>query len=172
MPVAVVIQIAPAPQLHPGLGIALGVELHQLDPVCGDEGREGDIVRLGHGMVHGQKMLIFHTLDGNGMAFFRLLRFQRRQCHAAAADHSIAYTVDHIAADGTDIELASQQIGRYIAVDDVLSIHQFDDGTAVKLTVTEYFRPSGETVNGVGITPDIEAEGEEVLEEALKELEQ
>ncbi|MBQ6439801.1 MAG: S41 family peptidase [Mogibacterium sp.] len=49
-------------------------------------------------------------------------------------------------------------------------MHKFSDGTAVKLTVTEYFRPSGETVNGIGITPDIEAEGEEVLEEAFKEL--
>jgi carboxyl-terminal processing protease len=51
-------------------------------------------------------------------------------------------------------------------------VHKFSDGTAVKLTVTEYFRPSGETVNGIGITPDIEAEGAEVYEEALKELEQ
>jgi len=51
-------------------------------------------------------------------------------------------------------------------------LHKFSDGTAVKLTVTEYFRPSGETVNEIGITPDIEAEGEEVLEEAFRELEQ
>lgn len=51
-------------------------------------------------------------------------------------------------------------------------MHKFSDGTAVKLTVTEYFRPSGETVNEIGITPDIEAEGEEVLEEAFRELEQ
>ena len=51
-------------------------------------------------------------------------------------------------------------------------MHKFSDGSAVKLTVTEYFRPSGETVNGVGITPDIEAEGEAVLEEALRELAQ
>lgn len=51
-------------------------------------------------------------------------------------------------------------------------MHKFSDGTAVKLTVTEYFRPSGETVHGIGITPDIEAEGEEVLEEALRELAQ
>jgi len=50
-------------------------------------------------------------------------------------------------------------------------MHKFNDGTAVKLTVTEYFRPSGETVNGVGITPDIQAEGEEVVDAALKELE-
>ena len=51
-------------------------------------------------------------------------------------------------------------------------MHKFSDGTAVKLTVTEYFRPNGDNVNGIGITPDIEAEDEDVLEEALKELEQ
>ena len=49
-------------------------------------------------------------------------------------------------------------------------MHKFSDGTAVKLTVTEYFRPSGKTVNGIGIIPDIEAEGDEAVEEALKEL--
>ena len=49
-------------------------------------------------------------------------------------------------------------------------MHRFDDGTAVKITVTEYFRPNGKTVNGIGITPDIEAEGEEAIDEALKEL--
>ena len=50
-------------------------------------------------------------------------------------------------------------------------LHQFDDGTAVKITSTEYFRPSGKTVQGVGITPDIEAEGDEVMDAAVKELE-
>ena len=49
-------------------------------------------------------------------------------------------------------------------------VHQFDDGSAVKLTATEYFRPSGKTVHGVGITPDIEAEGDDILDAALKEL--
>lgn len=50
-------------------------------------------------------------------------------------------------------------------------VHQFDDGTAVKITATEYFRPSGKTVQGVGITPDVEAQGDGYLEAALKELE-
>ena len=51
-------------------------------------------------------------------------------------------------------------------------VHQFDDGSAVKLTATEYFRPSGKTVHGVGITPDIEADTEEkVMDAAIKELE-
>ena len=50
-------------------------------------------------------------------------------------------------------------------------VHQFDDGTAIKITATEYFRPSGETVQGVGVTPDVEALGDGYLEAALKELE-
>ena len=49
-------------------------------------------------------------------------------------------------------------------------VHQFDDGTAVKLTTTEYFRPNGGTVQGVGITPDIEADGDEAVDAALREL--
>ena len=49
-------------------------------------------------------------------------------------------------------------------------VHRFDDGSAVKLTSTEYFRPNGGTVQGVGITPDIEAEGDEAVDAALKEL--
>ena len=48
----------------------------------------------------------------------------------------------------------------------------FRDRSAIKITVTEYFRPSGEKVDGVGITPDIEAEGEAAIDEALKELSQ
>ena len=48
---------------------------------------------------------------------------------------------------------------------------KFSDGTAVKLTVTEYFRPSGESVHEKGITPDIEVPSEEALDKALEELE-
>ena len=47
---------------------------------------------------------------------------------------------------------------------------KFEDGSAVKLTVTEYFRPSGETVNEKGITPDIEVPSDEALERGLEEL--
>ena len=47
---------------------------------------------------------------------------------------------------------------------------KFKDGSAVKITITEYFRPSGKTVNGEGITPDIEVPAEEALDAAIKEL--
>ena len=48
--------------------------------------------------------------------------------------------------------------------------HKFNDGTAVKLTVTEYFRPNGKTVNEEGITPDIKASDEEAMDVAIREL--
>ena len=47
---------------------------------------------------------------------------------------------------------------------------KFGDGSAVKMTITEYFRPSGKTVNGEGITPDIEVPAEEALDTAVEEL--
>ena len=47
---------------------------------------------------------------------------------------------------------------------------RFKDGSAVKLTITEYFRPNGETVNEKGITPDIEVPSDEALERGLEEL--
>ncbi|MBD5394112.1 MAG: S41 family peptidase [Lachnospiraceae bacterium] len=40
----------------------------------------------------------------------------------------------------------------------VQRIIRLDDGTAVKLTVSAYFTPSGKNIHGIGIEPDIELE--------------
>lgn len=40
----------------------------------------------------------------------------------------------------------------------VQRIHRLDDGTAIKLTVSAYFTPSGRNIHGIGIEPDIELE--------------
>ena len=37
----------------------------------------------------------------------------------------------------------------------VQQIFDLDDGTAVKLTIAEYFTPKGRSINGKGITPDV-----------------
>ena len=74
--VAVPVEVSATAELHPGLGVALGVKFHQLDPVAGDEGREGDEMLLGHGVVDGQKMLVLHILDGDGMVFVGFLGLQ------------------------------------------------------------------------------------------------
>lgn len=51
-------------------------------------------------------------------------------------------------------------------------VHTFKDGSGVKLTVSEYYRPNGDKVNGLGITPDIEADNDNIIEIAIEELEQ
>lgn len=38
----------------------------------------------------------------------------------------------------------------------VQQIFSLKDGTSVKLTIAEYFPPSGRSINGIGITPDVE----------------
>ncbi|MDO4276724.1 MAG: S41 family peptidase [Eubacteriales bacterium] len=38
----------------------------------------------------------------------------------------------------------------------VQSIRQLDDGSAVKLTISNYYTPKGNNINKVGITPDVE----------------
>ena len=91
---------------------------------------EGDEMFLGHGMVNGDKMLIFHFFQSQQVVIVRLLRFQRGQRDAAAADDRVAKAVNSIAADGAYIEFAPQHIAGGVPVDDMLPVHQFNDGDA------------------------------------------
>ena len=45
----------------------------------------------------------------------------------------------------------------------VQTIFQLDDGSAVKLTTSEYFTPKGRNIHGEGLTPDVEVELDEEL---------
>lgn len=38
----------------------------------------------------------------------------------------------------------------------VQGFHQFEDGSAIKLTIEQYFTPNGIAIDGVGISPDLE----------------
>ena len=40
----------------------------------------------------------------------------------------------------------------------VQSIHELNDGSAVKLTVSKYYTPNGNDIHKVGIQPDVEVE--------------
>ena len=52
----------------------------------------------------------------------------------------------------------------------VQSIIPFSDGTAVKVTVSQYFTPRGVCIHGTGVTPDIEVElNEELLQQVVIE---
>ena len=85
---------------------------------------------LGHGMVNGDKMLILHLFNSQQVIIVRFFRFQRRQRDAAAADNRVAKAVNGIAADGAYIEFAPQHIAGGVPVDDMLPVHQFNDGDA------------------------------------------
>ncbi|MBQ4473663.1 MAG: hypothetical protein II930_05140 [Lachnospiraceae bacterium] len=45
----------------------------------------------------------------------------------------------------------------------VQSIYELDDGSGFKITTDEFFTPSGNTIHGVGIAPDVEVELDEAL---------
>lgn len=47
---------------------------------------------------------------------------------------------------------------------------QFKDGSAIKMTVTEYLTPDGNHVQEVGIEPDIEASDENIMDKAIEAL--
>ena len=55
--------------------------------------------------------------------------------------------------------VGTQSFGKGI----VQTIFQLDDGSAVKLTTSEYFTPKGRNIHGEGLTPDVEVELEEEL---------
>ena len=131
--IAAPVEHAHAPQLQTGLGIAFRIEFHHLHPVAGDEGQKGNVVLLGHRMGNGDKMLILHTFDGNSVITVRLFCLQGRQGDPAAADDGMANAVDHITADGANIEFGAQHIGRDILIDDMLPVHQFNHGDIQRL---------------------------------------
>ena len=87
-----------------------------------------------HGMVDGDKMLIFHVFNGDSVIIVRFFCFQRRQCNTAAADQCIPHAMDHIATDRAGIKLRTQRIGRYILIDDMLAVHQLNNGDAQGLS--------------------------------------
>ena len=63
------------------------------------------------GVVDGDEKLIFHPLQRQLMVFVGVVRLrdvQRRQGDAAAAHDSLPGSVEHIAAQGADIELWSE----------------------------------------------------------------
>ena len=88
---------------------------------------------FGHGVVDGDEKLIFHPLERQLMVFVGVVRLrdvQRRQGDAAAAHDSLPGGVEHIAAQGADIELGAKQVGRTVPVDDGFALHQLEHADA------------------------------------------
>ena len=125
---------------------------------------------LGHGVVDRQEHFIFHPLQGEGVFPVGFICFQRRQSHAAAADKSITGGMDHIAADGTHIELAPQQIGRAVSVGDLLAVHQFNDGDAQGLSQGLQQRNIRQTLVGFPFGNSLAADADPIGQFCLGQL--
>ena len=133
MMVAVPVKHSEAPGLKTGLGISLRIEFYHLDPIGGDIGGEGYIMLFCHGVGEGDIPFVLHFFDGYSMVIVTFLCFQWRQRDAAAADHRISGAVQHISANGANIELGTEHIGRGVLVNDLLAAHQFDNGDIQRL---------------------------------------
>ena len=78
-------------------------------------------------MMDGDEVLIFYRLDLDLVVFVRRLSLQSRKRHTAAADDGIPQGVDHVAADGADVQLGAKQIGGSVLIDDSIAFHEFHD---------------------------------------------
>ena len=105
-------------------------------------GKERDKMPFGHRVMDSDELLIFHILDGHHVVAVSIFRFQSGQRNTAAGSYNLAEGMDHIAADGTDIEFTAEHIGGDVFVGDMLSVHQFDDGNAQYL---------GQQLQGLGV---------------------
>ena len=105
--VAVEVEVAAAAELEAGFGVAFGIEFDELHTVARDIRGEGDIMRFGHLVMHGDKMLILDALDRDCMCVIDIIGFERGECDPATADDGIAGGVKDITAQGTDIEFRS-----------------------------------------------------------------
>ena len=127
MLVTIGIQKTTAAQLQSSFRISLRVEFDKLHTVTGHECHKRDKVLFCHIVLDGNKMLIFHTLDGQFVLFVEWLCIQCRQCNPTAGNQGIPHRMDDITADGTDIKLGAEHIGRCIFVDNLLAVHQLDE---------------------------------------------
>ena len=103
--VAVEIQKSPSPQLQSGLGIALRIEFHHLNPVCGHKSEKRNIVLLRHGVLRSNELLILHSFNLQSVVFIDILRLQSRKGHPAAADQRLSAAMNNIPAYGTNVKL-------------------------------------------------------------------
>ena len=81
-----------------------------------------------HGMMDCDEMLIFYRFNLDLVVFVQRFSLQGRKRHTAAANDGISQGVNHITADGADIQLGAEQIGGLILVDDGITFHQLHDG--------------------------------------------
>ena len=123
MVIAVVIQVSSALETKSALCVPFRVQLYHLKLFGCHIGQKGNVVGFCHGMMDGDEVLIFYRLDLDLMMLVRRFSLQSRKRHSAAADDCISRGVDHIAADGADIQLGAKQIGGFVFIDNRVAAH-------------------------------------------------
>ena len=87
-----------SPQVQAGFGVSLGIEFHKLYPIGCEKGNKGDKMLFGHGVVDGDKLLVFHLFNVDVVMVVGVFRFQRRQGDTATTDKGVAGGADDVAA--------------------------------------------------------------------------
>lgn len=108
------------------------------------------------------KGLIVYTQDKNGK------KMEMKSDEEHQFTKPLAVLVNGNSASASEIYSGAIQdygIGKIVGTQTygkgvVQQIFDLDDGTAVKLTIAEYFTPKGRNINGKGITPDVKVEYE------------
>lgn len=73
--------------------------------------------------------------------------------HSASASEIFSAAIQDY---GTGVIVGTQTYGKGVVQQTV----DLGDGTCMKITVSEYYTPSGKSINGTGVTPDVEVEYE------------
>ena len=130
--VAIVVEKLCLADFESSLCGALGIELYQLHSIVAEGRHKGDIVSFLHGVVDADIVFVLHLLhaEGIGTVFAGGLRIQGRQNDAAAADDRLPGGKDHVAADGTDVDLGFLHMEGQIAVGHTLPGQKFNGGHA------------------------------------------
>ena len=126
--VAVSVELAPTDPRDAGFRVLLGIPFDDLHSIAADMGDEGNIMILGHGMIHGDVVFVFDELHADPVGFIGGFRFQRRQMDPAATDLGVAGGEDHIAAEGADIKSSPLHIGGAVTVFHPFAPEQFRHG--------------------------------------------
>lgn len=160
MAIAVVIQVSSTTETKSALCVSFRVQLDHLKLFECHIGQKGNVVGFCHGMMDGDEVLIFYRLDLDLMVLIRRLSLQSRKIHAAAADDRIPQGVDHVAADGADIQLGAKQIGGSVLIDDSVAFHEFHDrdtqGGGKRFKKRDIRQPLGGLPLGNGLAADID----------------
>ncbi|MBO5504612.1 MAG: S41 family peptidase [Lachnospiraceae bacterium] len=103
--------------------------------------------------------LVFYTEDKSGAR-------TEYTCPGVDFGYPLAVLVNEYSASASEIlagAIQDAEIGTIVGTQTfgkgvVQSVYSLGDGTALKLTVSAYYTRGGQNINGVGITPDVEAE--------------